>query len=161
MPTGPSKPRNQRKTTKAISRFVYPAKLTRDPAGRVLVRFPDLPGAATDGAGPAEAIEEAIDCLGSYLAARMARKEDIPEPSTGKRGTSPIPVPLWLAPKLALYLAVRAEGMSNSELARRLNVRETVVRRMLDPDHETKAEKIQAALAVLGKHLAIEVRNAA
>jgi len=161
MSTGPSKPRKRRKTAKAISRFVYPATFTNDSTGRVLVQFPDLPGAATDGAGPVEAIEEAIDCLGSYLATRMARKEEIPEPSTGKRGTSPIPVPLWLAPKLALYLAVRAESMSNSELARRLNVRETVVRRMLDPDHETKAERIQAALAVFGKRLAIEVQNAA
>jgi antitoxin HicB len=161
MSTGPPKPRTQRKITKAVARFVYPAIFTNDRAGRVLVQFPDLPGAATDGANHAEAFEEAIDCLGSYLAARMVRKEEIPAPSAGKRGSSLIPVPLWLAPKLALYLAVRAGRMSNSELARRLNVRETVVRRMLDPDHETKAEKIQAALAVLGKRLAIEVRNAA
>jgi antitoxin HicB len=144
-----------------MSRFAYPAILRKDSAGRVWVKFPDLPGAATDGADRAEALEEAIDCLGSYLAARMVRREDIPETSAGKRGATIIPVPLWLAPKLALYLAMRAQGINNSELARRLNVRETVVRRMLDPDHETKAEKIQAALAVLGKRLAIEVQDAA
>jgi antitoxin HicB len=144
-----------------ISRFAYPAILSKDSAGRVLVKFSDLRGAATDGATEAEAFEEAIDCLGSFLATCMVRKEDIPEPSAGKRGTTLIPVPLWLAPKLALYLAVRAQGINNSELARRLNVRETVVRRMLNPDHETKAEKIQAALAVLGKRLTIEVQDAA
>lgn len=70
-------------------------------------------------------------------------------------------MPLWLAPKLALYLAMREQEVSNSELARRLRVHERVVRRMLDPEHATKAEKIQAALAALGKQLTVEVRDAA
>ena len=48
---------------------------------------------------------------------------------------------------------MRDQGIGNSELARRLDVNERVVRRMLDPGHETKAENIQAALAVLGKRL--------
>jgi antitoxin HicB len=52
-------------------------------------------------------------------------------------------------------------GVSNSELARRLGVRETVVRRMLDPDHPTKAEKIQRALEVLGKQFLVIVQDAA
>jgi antitoxin HicB len=68
---------------------------------------------------------------------------------------------LWIAGKLALYLAVREQGISNSELARRLGVRETVVRRMLDPDHETKSEKLQAALDVLGKRIVVAVEDAA
>jgi hypothetical protein len=51
--------------------------------------------------------------------------------------------------------------VSNSELARRLGLHERVVLRMLDPEHATKAEKIQAALAVLGKHMTVEVRDAA
>jgi DNA-binding transcriptional regulator LsrR (DeoR family) len=54
-----------------------------------------------------------------------------------------------------------AEVVVHPELARRLNVDERVVRRMLDPAHETKAEKIQAALAVLGKRLTMEVEDAA
>lgn len=72
-----------------------------------------------------------------------------------------VPVPLWLAPKLALYLAMREQGVNNSELARRLGLHERVIRRMLDPEHATKAEKIQGALAVLGKQLTVEVRDAA
>jgi len=32
---------------------------------------------------------------------------------------------------------------------------------MLDPAHETKAEKIQAALAALGKRLTLDVEDAA
>jgi hypothetical protein len=32
---------------------------------------------------------------------------------------------------------------------------------MLDPNRATQAEKLQAALEVLGKHLAVSVRDAA
>ena len=72
-----------------------------------------------------------------------------------------MPVPLWLAPKLALYLAMRDQQVNNSELARRLGVHERVIRRMLDPEHASKAEKIQAALAALGKQMTVEVCDAA
>lgn len=141
--------------------FTYPAKFSRDQEGRILVRFPDLPGVATDGADIAEAMVEAIDCLGSDLSIRMAQKEEIPPPSAPKRGQRMVPVPLWLAPNLALYLTMRKQGISNCELARRLGCGKTVVRRMLDPDHNTKPEKLQAALAALGKRIAISVEDAA
>jgi antitoxin HicB len=78
-----------------------------------------------------------------------------------KRGYRMVPVPLWLAPKLALYVAMRDQQVNNSELAWRLGVHERVVRRMMDPQHATKAEKIQAAPGVLGKHMTVEVRDAA
>ena len=71
-----------------------------------------------------------------------------------------MPVPLWLAPKLALYLAMRGQQVNNSELARRLGVHERVVRRMLDPRYATKTPRIQAALAILGKQMTVEVRDA-
>ena len=56
---------------------------------------------------------------------------------------------------------MREQRVSNSELARRLKVRETVVRRMLDPDHATKATRLDAALLAVGKRLYIAVDNAA
>lgn len=144
-----------------MSLFSYPAKFTTGRDGRVLAEFIDLPRVSTDGEDEREAMEEAMDALGSDLSIRLARREEIPTPSPLKRGQRLVPVPLWLAPKLALYLALRDQQVSNSELARRLGVHERVVRRMLDPEHATKAEKIQAALAVLGKQLTVEVRDAA
>jgi len=144
-----------------MSSFVYPATFRRDEKGRPVVSFPDFPGAHTDGKDMREAVEEAIDCLGSVIAALIAKRSAIPAPSALKRGQRLIPVPLWIAGKLALYLAVREQGISNAELARRLGVRETVVRRMLDPDHETKSEKLQAALDVLGKRIVVAVEDAA
>jgi antitoxin HicB len=102
-----------------------------------------------------------MDALGSDLSIRLSRREEIPAPSAPKRGQRLVPVPLWLAPKLALYLAMRDQHVNNSELARRLGIHERVIRRMLDPAHASKAERIQAALAALGKQMTVEVRDAA
>lgn len=141
--------------------FSYPAKFRNDEGGRQVVSFPDFPEAHTDGKDSLEATEEAVDCLGSTIAFRISDKRDIPSPSQPRRGDRLVPVPLWIAGKLALYLAMRERRVSNSKLARMLGVRETVVRRMLDPNHDTKAEKLHAALAALGKRLTVAVEDAA
>ena len=141
--------------------FSYPATFRKDAAGRFLVQFPDFPRAATDGANLPEAMVEAIDCLGSSIAFLLAHKQEVPKPAAVKRGQMSVPVPLWIAPKLALYWRMRDLGLNKSELARRLGVRETIIRRMLDPDHATKAEKLQAALELLGQTVVLAVEDAA
>jgi antitoxin HicB len=140
----------------------YPATLVREKSGKGFhVRFPDLPEALTGGEDSADALIEAADCLEEAIAGRIARGETIPLPSRPKRGQQLVCVPLAIAPKLALYLAIRDEGLSNSEVARRLGVSETIVRRMLNPKHVTKPEKIQAALAALGKRIVVRFEDAA
>jgi antitoxin HicB len=62
---------------------------------------------------------------------------------------------------MALYLAMRERGMRNTELAKRLGVSETVVRRMLNPKHASKPQNIQAALAALGKRIVVTFEDAA
>jgi antitoxin HicB len=126
-----------------MSAFTYPAKFTAGSDGRVLVEFVDLPRVSTDGKDDHEAMQEAMDALGSELSIRLSRREEIPAPSAPKRGRRLVPMPLWLAPKLALDLAMRDQEVNNPELARRLGVHERVIRRMLDPEHATKAEKFR------------------
>lgn len=139
----------------------YPAVFRPDEDRRPVVDFPDFPEAHTDGRDMMEAMEEAQDCLGSVLAFRLAGKERIPYPSKAKRGQRMIPVPLWIAPKVALYWAMKERGVNNSGLARKIGVRETVIRRMLDPAHSTKTEKFQAALEALGKRFLVAIEDAA
>ncbi len=141
--------------------FAYPARFERDSGGRVVVSLVDFPHSHTDGKDMAEALEEGSDLLGSVIGRYLSQKAEIPSPSLPKRGQRMIPVPLWIAGKLALYFAMREQRMTKSELARRLGVRETVVRRMLNPNHATKTEKLQAALGVLGKRLVVAVEDAA
>jgi antitoxin HicB len=140
----------------------YPASFLPEKDGKGFhVRFPDLPEALTGGADPAATLVEAADCLAEAIAGRIARGDGIPAPSKLKRGQHPVSVPLYLAPKLALYLAMREGGLRNTELAKRLGVSETVIRRMLDPKHRTKPERIQAALAALGKRIVVSFEDAA
>lgn len=89
------------------------------------------------------------------------RREEIPAPSPAKHAHRLVPVPLWLAPKLALYLAMRDQQITNSELVSRPGVHDRIVRRMLDLPHASKAQRIQAAWAVLGKQMLVEVQDAA
>ena len=140
----------------------YPASLIREENGKgFYVRFPDVPEALTGGDDLDDTLAQAADCLAEAIAGRIRRGDNIPEPSRSKRGQRLIRVPLYLAPKLALYLAMREHGMRNTDLARRLGVSETVVRRMLDPKHGTKPERIQAALAALGKRIVVTFDDAA
>src|ERR1700730_10193759 len=111
--------RNWRCERASMSAFAYPAKFNTGADGRVLVQFIDLPRVATDGEDEREAMEEAMDALGSDLSIRLSRHADIPSPQRHKPGQRLVPVPLWLAPKLALYVAMREQCVSNSELARR------------------------------------------
>ena len=141
--------------------FLYPATFRPDQNRRPAVSFPDFPRAHTDGKNMQEAFEEATDCLGSVIADHIAARKEIPEPSPVKRGQKLVPVPFWVAGKLALYLTMREPKITNSHLARRLGVRETVVRRMLDPNHATKSKKLQAALAALGKSIVVALDDAA
>jgi len=141
--------------------IAHPATFRPDENGRPVVSFPDFPRAHTDGKNMQEAFEEAANCLASVIAARIAEKREIPETSPTKRGWKLVPILLWVAGKLALYLTMREQKITNSDLARRLEVRETVVRRMLDPNHATKSEKLQAALSVLGKRIVVALDDAA
>ena len=141
-------------------RYAYPARLRRDETGRVVVSFPDVPEALTDGADEREALREAADALAAALGGYVAEGRPIPPP--GWSGQGPwVPVPALVAAKLALYEAMREQGISKSELARRLVVSETVVRRLVDPDHASRIEKLQEALAVLGRQLVVGVEDAA
>src|ERR1035437_2237827 len=141
---------------------VYPASFLPEENGKGFhVRFRDLPEALTGGDDLEDTLVQAADCLAEAIAGRIVRGDAIPAPSKLKHGQYPISVPLYLAPKLALYLAMREGGIRNTELAKRLGVSETVVRRMLDPKHNTKPERIQAALAALGKRIVVRFENAA
>jgi antitoxin HicB len=140
----------------------YPAYIEKDIASNdLLVRFPDFAEALTSGQSMEDALSEAEDCLQEAIAGRIVRKENIPSRSRVKRGQYSIPVALYLAPKLALYQAMRETALSNRELARRLGVTEVVVRRLLNPKHDSRPEKIEAALQALGKQIVVQIMDAA
>ena len=137
-----------------MRQFAYAVKLTPDKKdGGFVVTCRDLPEAITQGETVEEALVEAADCLEEAIAARIDDERDIPMPSAAKRSERAVSVPPSMALKAAVYLAVREAGISNSELARRMQLDEKEARRILDPHHPTKLPRIEAALAVLGRHV--------
>lgn len=136
-------------------RYAYPVNLERDPDGRVMASFSDVPEALTDGADEAEALTEAADALAAALAGYAREGRALPRPSPA-RGRHVVPVPPLAAAKLALCEAMRRQTISNAELARRLGVTEAVVRRLVDPDHASRIERVQNALSALGVALVVE-----
>ena len=65
------------------------------------------------------------------------------------------------ATSAALYEAFWEAGVSQRRFARDLDVAESEVRRMLNPDHATKSAKIDRALRRLGKRVSVTVGEAA
>ena len=53
------------------------------------------------------------------------------------------------------------QGITQSELSARLGCDEKEVRRLLDPRHSSKLARIQAALAALGKRIALRLMDEA
>ena len=134
--------------------FSYPAILQRDEAGRVLVLFPDLPEAVTDGANEAEALAEAADCLSEALASRIVDGEEIPLATSGDRHVSPDPT---IALKAALYSAMRRREMTVADLAQLLEIDWHQAARLSDPRKSSKLTSLAAALHALGCTIEISV----
>ena len=141
--------------------YNYPAEIERDEDGRYVVAFPDFCWGATDGATPEEALGEARDLLRELMAATMRESKRLPDPSRDGEQRYVVVPPVSIALKAALYEAFREAGMSQRRLARELDVAESEVRRMLNPDHATKAATIDRALHRLGKRVTVTIGEAA
>ena len=136
-------------------RLAYAASFKRDTAGRIVVRFPDLPEALTDGATEEEALDEAVDCLSEALMSRIADGEIVPTPRPVGRGHRLIAPDPTVALKTALYTIAKVRKVSAAQLARRLRIDPKEARRLLDPRHPSKAPRLFEALHALGCNAAV------
>ena len=139
----------------------YPVTLEPDTNGTMRVEFPDVPEANTFGEDADEALIEAVDALESALSMYIEDRRDIPKPSPVKRRGKAVVLPALTEAKLALYFTMRANRVGKAELARRLNCHLPQVDRLLDLLHASRLDQLEAAFRVLGKRLAVEIREAA
>jgi antitoxin HicB len=137
--------------------YQYAATLEPDETGRLLVRFPDLPEALTDGADQAEALREATDCLSEALASRIVDGEDIPAPAGPKADQYPVSPDPTIALKAALYMALRQHELTVADLADRLDIDWHQAARLIDPKRTSKMTSLQAALNVVGCRITVVV----
>lgn len=135
--------------------------MTAEEGGGWLVRFPDWDDAVTDGADPAEAMTNAVDCLETMIDYCLRRGRDIPRPSPAKGRQMVVPES-GLAMKAALWQALRSSGMSEAELAERLGIApELLHKRLFHPRARPRPELLHAAAAALGKRVVVELEDAA
>lgn len=142
-------------------KIVYPVKLVKQKDGSILVSFPEVPEAVTDGDTKAEALTLAADCLVAALGGYVNERRDIPKPSKPEKGQPTVILSPLVSAKLALYQAMRDARITRVALGKQLGVSEGTVRRLLDLDHRSHIGKIDAALAVFGKRLVVKVQDAA
>ena len=136
-------------------RYAYPYTLDED--GEFwLARCPDVRGAATNSRDRAEAVVLIADALIAALGGHMHLGHPIPAPGPVRVPGQIITLSPLVAAKLALYEAMRAKGVNNSDLARQLGLQENAVRRLLDLDHRSHIDSVQQALALLGRRLVVE-----
>lgn len=137
----------------------YPYTVAKD-RGTYLIRFPDVPEALTSAAAAEEICAQALDCLATALAGYAIRAQPWPEPRKSRRGARWLTVPALIAAKLELLLAMRRAKVSNSALAKRLGTDEKSVRRLLDLNHRSHIDQVEAALHKLGKRVDVRVEAA-
>ena len=141
------------------TRMAWPVTLEKQPDGTVLVSFPDIPEALTEGATMRDALSEAEDCLIAALGGYINDRRDVPQPSAA-RGRPVVALSTLAASKIALYCAMRAQSLGNTALAQRLGTAEGTVRRLLNLDHRSHIGQLEAALKSLGTRLVITTRAA-
>jgi antitoxin HicB len=140
--------------------LAYPVDLERDTNGTVLVTFPEFAEAVTFGDDESDALLRAVDALETVLAARIDDREDIPLPSPAANRPSVV-LPALTAAKVLLYRAMRERGVRKADLARRLGWHGPQIDRLLDLNHASRLDQIEAALAALGKRLTLDLADAA
>lgn len=140
----------------------YPARFVHDrQADAYIVSFPDVPQAHTQGDTIEEAEAMAAEALELALTFYTEDWKDLPVPSAPKRGMRMIAVPALSEAKFKLYAALRAAGIKKVELSRRLNCSPSQVDRLLDIQHKSRLDQLEAAFAAIGKRLEIEIVEAA
>ena len=114
--------------------YAYRAQFeSGDRRGNIVVSFPDVPEAITQGRGEADARSMAEEALGLVLLSYLQRGKALPKPRAKGRGLIDIAVAPDVAAKLAVLESFTAAGITKSELARRIGKDEKEVRRILDP----------------------------
>ncbi len=129
--------------------LTYPIQLEED-EGTVMATSSDFPELTTFGVDRDDALMRAVDALEEAIAARIHAGQDIPSPSMGDVRVG---LPTLTAVKVILYQGMRDDGVGKAELAGRLGWHLPQVDRVLDIQHRSRMDQVDAALSVIGREL--------
>jgi antitoxin HicB len=133
----------------------YPVNLRKD--GKfILVTFPDIPEAITQGSNRTDALSMAKEALALSMEFYFDDMRPVPAPSAPKRGQQVVELPLSVAAKVLLLNEMLRQKVRPIDLARRIGTTKQEVNRLTDLKHTTKIDRIDAALRALGKRLILD-----
>ena len=143
-------------------RYAYPCILSPDDeeGEGFVVTFPDVPEAVTGGKTRDGALVMAQDGLAVALGMYVKCRQEVPVPSAVAPSQVLVAVPPIVAAKLALYSAMRSQGITNVALAAQMGLSEGAIRRLVNPDHRSHISQVEKALHVVGRTLIVEDRVA-
>lgn len=135
----------------------FPVCLEAAEEGGFVVTFPDVPEAHTQGEGESDALLRAVDALETALSFYTDAGRDLPRASKPKRRQRVVRPSALAGIKLAIYQAMRDDGIKKSELARRLGWHLQQVDRLLDLQHASRLDQAEIALSSLGRRLEVSI----
>ena len=136
----------------------YPVNLLHDAeTNSFVVEFPDIPWCHSAGDDEAEALLNAEQALASALSVFEDSRRAVPMPAKLAEGQAFVAVSVLVTAKVFLWNEMLAQGLRKADLARRLGCHMPQIDRLLDFEHSSKIEQVEAAIKQLGRQLAISL----
>jgi antitoxin HicB len=123
----------------------------------ILVTFPDIPEAITQGDNRAHALEMAAEALEIAMDFYFEDRRPVPAPSKPKPGQAIVELPPSVAAKVLLLNEMLRQKVRPAELARRMGTTPQEVNRITNIRHATRIDRVDTALRALGKRLLLRV----
>ena len=138
----------------------YGVEVRREEDGLFHAYAPAMPDAIAAGADETEAFREMGQALVAAVRGRIKFGLDLEPPPPFVLGADvssnySIRLSPELAAKASVYMLWRASGMTKVALAERMKVHEKEVRRVLDPDHSTGLDRLEAVAKEFGHRLVV------
>lgn len=136
----------------------YPITLTPDDNGTVLATCPALPEVTTYGDDEADALARAKDAVLTAMMGRVSDRQIISIPTSAPGPY--VEVGPLIDLKVQLHNAMVEAGLRKADLTRRLGVHPPQVDRLLDLDHGSTLDQLDAAMRAVGRRIEITTRAA-
>ena len=138
--------------------FNYPVIiLEQGPAGGFVAIFPDVPEVCAHGENEGEVLLAAEGALDDALAGRLRGYQSLPVIGRTAPAQHAVQPSALKRAKLSIYAAMMAQGISKSELARRLGWHRMQIERLFDLRNATRMNHIEAAAHALGLSVKIDI----
>jgi antitoxin HicB len=132
----------------------YPVQIIKD-GSCYRVECRDLPEMHTAGDDIADAIKEARDGIETTFMIYIDEHRIIPSATAKQEGEHWVYISSLSAAKALLWNEFKRQGMTKTELSKRIGIDIKGIEYLFDIMHNTKMERIDAAFTALGKRLDI------